>query len=380
MAHVMKLTRAAIGHMFKHYERAKDENGDYVKFGNTEIDTKKSESNYNLAPKRKSQGDFLKQRCQEVYCFNRKDVNVACSWIVTIPKDFQEQNPERTQEDFFQSVYEFLEQRYGEENVISSYVHLDETTPHMHFVFVPVVSDKKRGRKVSAKECITKRELQIFHTDLQEYLDRNSLSCGVLNEATREGNKSVKELKQGTANEKLEDLKNELQDTSVRLSHAKTELKRLSMQKNLLQGQMDDLKSELRDARTELKHNLLSLKELEEIHPKKTITGALKGITVEEIMKLKKTARFVERVFEIQKEIEKEKQIIRKKQEEVKKVPIQEQLEKHKLQLENKNLKDRIDLWNETLEQCPDEIRSHFLNVHKNLKESYKQKEKGFER
>lgn len=70
MAHVMKLTRVTIEHMFKYYEREKEEDGTYVKFGNAEIDTKKSGLNYNLAPKRKSQGDFLKQCCQEVYCFS----------------------------------------------------------------------------------------------------------------------------------------------------------------------------------------------------------------------------------------------------------------------------------------------------------------------
>ena len=41
-----------------------------------------------MGPKRNiSQGDFVKKRCNEVKCLNRKDVNVMCSWVITAPKD-----------------------------------------------------------------------------------------------------------------------------------------------------------------------------------------------------------------------------------------------------------------------------------------------------
>ena len=49
MAHVMKYTKASYGHMLKHYERAKDKNGEYVKFGNENIDLERTPLNYNLA-------------------------------------------------------------------------------------------------------------------------------------------------------------------------------------------------------------------------------------------------------------------------------------------------------------------------------------------
>ena len=53
---------------------------------------------------------------------------------------------------FFELSYKFLSERYGEKNVISAYVHKDETTPHMHFLFIPIVDDKKRNEKHSDKE------------------------------------------------------------------------------------------------------------------------------------------------------------------------------------------------------------------------------------
>ncbi len=43
----------------------------------------------------------------------------------------------------------------GEEFIVSAKVHMDETTPHMHIVFVPVVHklDKKSGKQVSKIAC-----------------------------------------------------------------------------------------------------------------------------------------------------------------------------------------------------------------------------------
>lgn len=202
MAHYMKHSKTAIGHLGKHYERGKDESSEYVKFGNPEIDPQRTHLNYNLAPQHNHM-EFIKQRLSEVYCLNRKDVNVMCSWVVTAPKDLDP----KQQDDFFKESYKFLENRYGKENVISSYVHLDETTPHMHFAFIPVVYDKKKDRyKVSAKERVNKFELKSFHSDYQEHLDRANIRCNVLNEATREGNRSIDELKRQSATERLQEV------------------------------------------------------------------------------------------------------------------------------------------------------------------------------
>lgn len=230
MAHAMKMTRGACGHMFKHYERAKDEKGEYIKFGNQDIDPNKTNQNYNLAPERISQGEFIKQRCSEVYCLNRKDVNVLCSWVLTKPKDLT--SPDKK---FFEETYKFLEKRYGKENIVSSYVHMDETTPHMHFAFVPVVYDKKKGiEKVSAKDCINKFELSKFHTDWQNHLDSHDIHCNVLNEATRDGNKSIEELKRNSAIENLQNALNELNQVQEQVND-------LSSKRDLILGQIKPL-------------------------------------------------------------------------------------------------------------------------------------------
>lgn len=195
MAHVTKFTMAAVGNMTNHYSREAD---DMKPRKNINIDRSKTHLNYNLAPERNvSQVEFIRQRLHEVKCQKRSDVKVMCDWVITAPKDL----PADKEQQFFQSSYNFLQKKYGAENVVSAYVHKDETTPHLHFAFVPVTLDKKKGfAKVSAKEVLSRSALQSFHKDLQKHLEKD-LGCrvNVLNEATKAGNMTVPELKKATA-------------------------------------------------------------------------------------------------------------------------------------------------------------------------------------
>jgi len=171
MANFDKFSRGACGHMLKHYERGKDANGEYVRFGNQDIDTNRSHLNYNLGPERSgSQYSFIKQRCSEVYCLNRADVNVLCSWVVTVPKGLDPAEHDR----FFRTAYKALEEKYGRENVVSAWVHNDESgQPHMHFAFVPVIWDAKKERHtVRAKDAVNRAELKKFHPWLTQVMQR----------------------------------------------------------------------------------------------------------------------------------------------------------------------------------------------------------------
>jgi len=209
MAHVAKYNRAAVGHMFAHYERAKDSQGEYIKFGNQDINTEKSNLNYNLAPFRNiSQGEFVRQRCSEVKCLKRKDVNVMCSWVVTAPEIIKEASADK-QKEFFENTYSFLEKKYGEENIISAYVHNDENTPHLHFSFVPVFIDRHGKEKVSANDLLTRVHLKQFHPELELYLGQAlGFNPGILNGATAGGNLTIEELKAKRAEEEYKNFIN----------------------------------------------------------------------------------------------------------------------------------------------------------------------------
>jgi hypothetical protein len=230
MAHMKKFTRAAVGHMVSHYDR------EGHNIGNENINPARTPENYNLAPAWNiDQGEFIKQRCGEVRTLNRKDVNVMVSWVVTTPKSL----PESDQRLFFRETYDFLKKRYGgEQNVVSAYVHMDEVTPHIHFAFVPVVADQKRGGfKLSAHEAVNRQDLRTFHEDLSQHMETVfGRDIGILNEATKEGNKSVNELKRG-----------EVAKLSAEHELLAGDIESLKKQRNALEGEISVLDDVLKE-------------------------------------------------------------------------------------------------------------------------------------
>lgn len=98
MAHMMKHTKASCGHMFAHFDRKAEH------ISNENLDRTRTHLNYNLATHQQmDQGEFVRQRCSEVRCQNRKDVNVMVSWVVTAPKDL----PEAEHKAFFKQAMTF---------------------------------------------------------------------------------------------------------------------------------------------------------------------------------------------------------------------------------------------------------------------------------
>lgn len=210
MAHVQKFTRGNLNGLSIHLDRKTDHHS------NEEIDPTKTYLNIDLCQKEGDTLSRLNDRLKEVYCMKRDDVKVGCSWIVTLPKNLKEQT-ESDQQAFFEKTYAFLSERYGgEKNVLSAQVHLDETTPHLHFVFMPVVWDEKKQReKVSAKEVLNRNDLQKFHGELDTFLKKelpNIYQDGILNGETIELD-SVKEIKKYAKQiqEKKDDLSKELE-------------------------------------------------------------------------------------------------------------------------------------------------------------------------
>jgi hypothetical protein len=288
MAHAAKYAASASGHMLSHYDRSKDGLS-----GN--IDPSRTHLNYNLAPEREgSQLDFIHQRMSEVRCLKRADVNIMCDWVVTLPKYqwhdnniHMTPNKEQVERTFFERVYRFMADRYGEQNIISAYVHRDETTPHMHFAFVPVAEDKKRGgEKLSAKEVITKNDLKTFHTDLERHLDSfRDWHFEVVNEATKDGNKTIAELKKQTAHEEVLKAQHEATEARQRALQEQESIKPLVEQKNALKGEIEALQTE---------KEVLTATEVEAIKGEKNLLGGLKGVTYKEFEAVKRTAAAVE--------------------------------------------------------------------------------------
>lgn len=229
MANAAKYKRGAVGHMFNHYART---TGDNVQRGNEKIDPDKTYLNYDLHTGNtadsekndwKEQMKRLEKRLSEVSHrdFKSYDDNLIADWVVTLPENVSAEKAA----DFFKAVYDFSCERYGKDNVISAWVHMDETTPHIHFAFVPVVTNEDGSERLCAKDVISKTELSRFHPELQKYVEEKlEQPVAILNGATAGGNRTLAQLKEKEILEKIKQLEVKLsQKEAVKITLTETE-------------------------------------------------------------------------------------------------------------------------------------------------------------
>jgi hypothetical protein len=160
IVHFKKLKSCDIKGIEIHNEREKDG----TSHTNPDIDWKRTQENYELHEviHKNNYNSAVKERIKELNLPKavRKDAVMMCGFVITSDKEFFDKLSESKQKEYFKDSYEFLRDRYGTRNVISSKVHLDEKTPHMHFYVVPI----KDGR-LSAKALFDKKELRQLHDD-----------------------------------------------------------------------------------------------------------------------------------------------------------------------------------------------------------------------
>ncbi|SPJ44590.1 MobV family relaxase [Leuconostoc carnosum] len=241
MAHLKKNTRGAVPGLAVHFERKTDHHT------NKEIDVSKSYLNQDLMADGSDMLTRFNARLNDVYCMKRDDVKALATWIVTLPEELAEA-PYEQQSAFFEATSNFLNDRYGQENAVAAVVHYDETTPHLHYAFVPVVFDDKKSRdKVSAKEVLTRHDLQTFHEDLDQHLKKvlPFYEQGILNNKTLPF-ENVAEIKK--YNDQFNALKNELADVEENIRAKQAVLKttdRALTEVDLAEKQIDDFKQAL---------------------------------------------------------------------------------------------------------------------------------------
>ena len=126
----------------RHHERKKE---DYK--SNPDIDVSRSDLNFHIKDPPDSYRKLIRKRIEEVGCRTRKDSVVMQDSICTASPEFFKGKTSRQKEDFFRMAYRFYVKTFGEENILSAVVHLDERTPHMHVCFVPITKDGKLSSK-----------------------------------------------------------------------------------------------------------------------------------------------------------------------------------------------------------------------------------------
>ena len=132
------------------------------KYSNKNIDLSKTSQNYHL--KLPKENTYLKEYNRLIKENNlsqgqvHKNSIYVCEVIITSDNSFFNEIGKKETKRYFQECFKFMTEYkgIGRENILTAVVHLDEETPHMHLVYIPVISTKdKKGntiRKISASE------------------------------------------------------------------------------------------------------------------------------------------------------------------------------------------------------------------------------------
>ena len=160
--HMDKFKKEAVRGIQSHNNRERESHS------NPNIDYSKSQGNYDLHGQKAEYAQAIQNRIDDLLLVKavRKDAVHMCGLIVSSDSAFFEKfTPEDTRR-FFEESKAFLTEFVGPENVISAMVHMDEKTPHMHFLHVPVTPDGK----LSAKTLYTRESLKKLQTELPRHL------------------------------------------------------------------------------------------------------------------------------------------------------------------------------------------------------------------
>ena len=138
--------------IYRHNERKN------TNYSNKNIDKDKSYLNYSLkSPQFTYEKEF--QRIQKEYNLKgqiKTVSNIVCEYIITSDKAFFETIGEAETRRYFETAYKFVceYKDLGEQYILSAKVHMDEETPHMHLVFIPVIhTQEKKGNNIDKIAC-----------------------------------------------------------------------------------------------------------------------------------------------------------------------------------------------------------------------------------
>mgnify|MGYP004522623391 FL=1 len=210
-----KLTRAQAMGAYKHNER-KTKN-----HSNKNIDSSKTELNYYL---KKNELSYIKEfdKIKEKYDLKgqiRSNSNIMCEMAFTSDQKFFDKIGYEESKRFFEESYKFIceYKNLGEQNIISAVVHMDEDTPHMHLLFIPVIhTTDKQGNKIDKVCCRDFWKGKNSYRDLQNSYFKHisekgfKLERGELVEVTNREHYSVQEYKRITNFENTKELLNSI--------------------------------------------------------------------------------------------------------------------------------------------------------------------------
>lgn len=323
-----KLTRAEVNGKCTHNDRkAKCHT-------NKDIDPTRTHLNYYI---KKNNYTYTKEfdklrKEQNLAGHLRENSIIMCQMIFTSDQEFFDRIGEQETKRYFDECYKFIcnYKNLGEKNIISAVVHLDEGTPHLHLMFVPVVHTKDKTGKPIKKICArdfwkgrdSYRKLQdaYFEHVKSKGFD---LERGLYVEETNRKNLSVEEFKKVTNYAKTKEI---LKNTTLELPDA---------------PELQDIKK--------LVLNRDKIIEEQIIKPQNTL---IKELHNENIALHKELSKQI-KIIDVAEKYEKEK---------------------FKLETENRNLKFNLSIFQQEFEKSTKAIHEEYENKIKDIETKYKSK------
>ena len=348
----------------KHNQR---ENENY---SNIDIDKARTPLNYDLV--NQEDINYLK-RVKTIIEANRrserairKDATVYCECIISSDGAFFENLTDDKQKEFFKSSLDYLKNRIGEEFIVSANVHLDETTPHMHVGFVPIIENS-----LSAKKLIDRKFLREVQDQLPAYLKNIGFDIQRGIEGSKRKHKDIKEFKKELDRE----VENKCKDINTMESH-----------KNELESQIEQLEADLNKMTIEynnatkiLNENRLAMYQIQEIKVEPIMFSSDKvKIDKNDFERLKDSAlkaytqhNLYATVLHRLEKLKQENQYYKSELEESRKYRAEDynnfRYELNSLKKENERFRSEISKVNEILRSMSKESRIEFFKVQKEI-------------
>ena len=206
----MEKGKGGSGGIGKHIDRTESRNG-YTTFEHRNEKETQNNKNYILNKHcEKSLPKAIKDRIKEGYKGDRAIRKDAVRFQTHILTGSHEQMKaifadEDKKEQWVKANKDWLSERYGQENIVRFTLHVDEKTPHIHAVTVPITKDGRLSAKDYANGRKALREMQTDYAKKMEVfgLKRGLERTGVKHETATEYYARHKEAEQALKLDKI---------------------------------------------------------------------------------------------------------------------------------------------------------------------------------
>ena len=96
----------------------------------------------------------------------KEDAVIALCFVCTSDEETMKRlEAEGKLDEWIEATLDWFRKEFGEENVVSAVLHMDETTPHLHVTVVPITTEEARVRKEKPKFDENGKPIRKYETD-----------------------------------------------------------------------------------------------------------------------------------------------------------------------------------------------------------------------